>query len=354
VLLQQRRHQQRQAAQARRQPTSPHAPLPAPALQVTVLPCRHFFHPECITTWLQRNSTCPLCKADVLEAFEAAKGPAPASGRRRGWRSGLPGRRQRRPVAPAAAVLPGESQQGVTGTPSGAAGSGEAQGAPGSWVPAAAAAGGDASSSAGGVSSEAAAAITVEAPTMPVPEQDFSAAAAALAALAAEAEAAAAAAAAAAGGASSSGAPAPAGQAGSRVLASLSSRMRAFWRESGRGAAAPAAQPAAAAGAWEPAAEAGVVELQSPPLPQPPRQPQQPAAVAPLGAPSFRTRGPVVVYAYADNLGGASEGGAAAGQPPEAGGAPAGLAGGPEVQPPATQHEVALVRLPSSAHPSAT
>ena len=36
---------------------------------VTVLPCRHFYHNECIDSWLKRNCACPLCKANVLEAL---------------------------------------------------------------------------------------------------------------------------------------------------------------------------------------------------------------------------------------------------------------------------------------------
>lgn len=42
-----------------------------PGESVTVLPCRHFYHGECINGWLKRNCTCPLCKADVLQAVQA-------------------------------------------------------------------------------------------------------------------------------------------------------------------------------------------------------------------------------------------------------------------------------------------
>jgi len=39
---------------------------------VTVLPCRHFFHPACADAWLCRERTCPLCKADVVRALTPA------------------------------------------------------------------------------------------------------------------------------------------------------------------------------------------------------------------------------------------------------------------------------------------
>jgi hypothetical protein len=39
---------------------------------VTVLPCRHFFHPSCADAWLRRERTCPLCKADVMRALTPA------------------------------------------------------------------------------------------------------------------------------------------------------------------------------------------------------------------------------------------------------------------------------------------
>ena len=31
------------------------------------LPCKHFFHDICITDWLKRNETCPLCRKDIDE-----------------------------------------------------------------------------------------------------------------------------------------------------------------------------------------------------------------------------------------------------------------------------------------------
>ena len=36
------------------------------------LPCAHQFHDACILSWLQRNTTCPLCKHVVYERKERA------------------------------------------------------------------------------------------------------------------------------------------------------------------------------------------------------------------------------------------------------------------------------------------
>lgn len=32
---------------------------------VTVLPCGHYYHPECVATWLQRKKVCPQCNKEV-------------------------------------------------------------------------------------------------------------------------------------------------------------------------------------------------------------------------------------------------------------------------------------------------
>lgn len=34
--------------------------------ELRTLPCNHHFHCGCISRWLQINSTCPLCKFDIL------------------------------------------------------------------------------------------------------------------------------------------------------------------------------------------------------------------------------------------------------------------------------------------------
>ncbi|GBF93848.1 hypothetical protein Rsub_06847 [Raphidocelis subcapitata] len=47
--------------------------------EVTVLPCRHFYHVECIDGWLKRNCTCCLCKSDVLTAIQALAHDAAAA-----------------------------------------------------------------------------------------------------------------------------------------------------------------------------------------------------------------------------------------------------------------------------------
>uniref|UniRef100_A0A0E0L035 RING-type E3 ubiquitin transferase n=1 Tax=Oryza punctata TaxID=4537 RepID=A0A0E0L035_ORYPU len=36
--------------------------------------CKHLFHVECIDAWLSSHSTCPICRADVVDELAAASG----------------------------------------------------------------------------------------------------------------------------------------------------------------------------------------------------------------------------------------------------------------------------------------
>ncbi|KAH8754799.1 hypothetical protein F5883DRAFT_572427 [Diaporthe sp. PMI_573] len=33
--------------------------------EVTVLPCKHWFHGECVVSWLKMHNTCPICRASI-------------------------------------------------------------------------------------------------------------------------------------------------------------------------------------------------------------------------------------------------------------------------------------------------
>lgn len=41
---------------------------------VCILTCKHFFHKNCIDPWILAHGTCPMCKCDILKAFEIQVG----------------------------------------------------------------------------------------------------------------------------------------------------------------------------------------------------------------------------------------------------------------------------------------
>ena len=51
--------------------------------QVTVLPCKHWFHETCITAWLKEHNTCPHCRKGISPQSEANGNASRSSGQPR-------------------------------------------------------------------------------------------------------------------------------------------------------------------------------------------------------------------------------------------------------------------------------
>ncbi|GFR46207.1 hypothetical protein Agub_g7745 [Astrephomene gubernaculifera] len=82
------------------------------------LPCKHFYHVPCIEQWLGRDVTCPLCKANVLEAMRTLFGPLPPRNNNSSSSSNITNnqRQNRGGVAGGVQVTPasaGDSEDGV-------------------------------------------------------------------------------------------------------------------------------------------------------------------------------------------------------------------------------------------------
>lgn len=61
--------------------------------EVTVLPCNHWFHEECVVLWLKEHNTCPICRAPI-EKRDANENRGPNDGN--GEAGDSPGNHQRR------------------------------------------------------------------------------------------------------------------------------------------------------------------------------------------------------------------------------------------------------------------
>lgn len=44
-----------------------------------ILPCKHWFHDECVTMWLRAHNTCPVCRSSIEEPGEASTNAAAQS-----------------------------------------------------------------------------------------------------------------------------------------------------------------------------------------------------------------------------------------------------------------------------------
>lgn len=41
--------------------------------ELTVLPCNHSFHTECIKEWLLKEKMCPMCKQEIITKIQSSK-----------------------------------------------------------------------------------------------------------------------------------------------------------------------------------------------------------------------------------------------------------------------------------------
>lgn len=59
--------------------------------EVTVLPCKHWFHPQCITAWLVEHDTCPHCRKGISKREDGGGDEQTGSGARADRTSEMPG-----------------------------------------------------------------------------------------------------------------------------------------------------------------------------------------------------------------------------------------------------------------------
>jgi fission 1 protein/division protein 1 len=48
--------------------------------EVTELPCKHWFHHQCVSAWLAEHDTCPHCRQSISKHEEGEANPAPPPG----------------------------------------------------------------------------------------------------------------------------------------------------------------------------------------------------------------------------------------------------------------------------------
>jgi hypothetical protein len=41
--------------------------------EMTILPCKHTFHTECIKEWLVKEKMCPMCKQEIITKIQSTK-----------------------------------------------------------------------------------------------------------------------------------------------------------------------------------------------------------------------------------------------------------------------------------------